>query len=200
MQETRLFYSPLWETDLATTTTEWPQRRAQMLARVMALEAAGAGVEKTNFGGWQSTDDIYVHDEFAWLIEQIMRHSNAVAPAFSPTLTFNTGHLWANINRRGHFNAVHTHPNSILSGVVYLQVASADEGVLQFFDCREGNPTTHWQCFAPHTERTALTEETHSVRPREGLLLLFPSWLRHWVTPNQTDAARVSVAFNVRAE
>ena len=125
-----------------------------MLARVMALKRP-VRVSKTNFGGWQSTDDIYVHDEFAWLIEQIMRHSNAVAPAFSPTLTFNTGHLWANINRRGHFNAVHTHPNSILSGVVYLQVASADEGVLQFFDCREGNPTTHWQCFAPHTERTA---------------------------------------------
>jgi uncharacterized protein (TIGR02466 family) len=199
MQETHLFYSPLWQEDLAATSVDWPARRAAMLARIDQLEHQGGGVEKTNFGGWQSDDELYVHAEFGWLIDHIMRLSNQIAPNFSPALRFNTGHLWANVNRRGHFNAMHTHPNSILSGVAYLEVESADQGLLQFFDCREGNPTTHWQCYAPLDERTALTEETYSVKPREGLILFFPSWLRHWVTPNTTDTRRVSVAFNVRS-
>jgi hypothetical protein len=30
------------------------------------------------------------------------------------------------------------------------------------------------------------------------MLLMFPSYLRHWVYPNESDQDRVTIAFNVR--
>jgi hypothetical protein len=37
-----------------------------------------------------------------------------------------------------------------------------------------------------------------AVSPDPGMLIMFPSFLRHWVYPNEQDADRISVAFNVR--
>jgi uncharacterized protein (TIGR02466 family) len=199
MQETLLFYTPLWQEDLAALGPDWPHHREHMLARVYAVERASEGIALSNFGGWQSDDQIFRHPEFDWLLAHILGLANAIAPAYAPGLRFNNGQIWANINRRGAFNAPHTHPNSLLSGVVYLKIASADQGVIEFFDAREGSPPNHWSCFRALEEQTALTRDTHVVTPHEGLVLFFPSWLRHWVRPNLTDEDRVTLAFNIRA-
>ena len=34
-------------------------------------------------------------------------------------------------------------------------------------------------------------------KQNQGDLLLFPSWLSHFVVPNQTDVVRKSVSFNI---
>jgi hypothetical protein len=36
-----------------------------------------------------------------------------------------------------------------------------------------------------------------AIRPAAGLLVLFPSWLRHSVRPHHGDRERVSVAINL---
>ena len=199
MNETKLFYSPLWQEDAISALPDWPQQRDIMLAKIYALERESSGVTRTNFGGWQSEDDIYIHPEMGWVVEHIMRLSNQLAPEYSSDLAFNNGQIWANINRKHHFNAPHTHANSLLSGVFYLKVNSEDQGVIQFFDAREGTPSMHWNCFVPLKGRTLLTDDTHTVKPVEGRMLFFPSWLKHWVTPNLTDDERVSLSFNIRA-
>ena len=96
------------------------------------------------------------------------------------------------------FNAMHTHPDAVLSGCIYLKVDSPEQGVIQFLDAREGSPTAHWRCYTKLNDSTPLTEQAVTVSPREGDILFFPGWLRHWVTPNLTDQERVSVAFNIR--
>jgi len=198
MQEMRLFYTPVWRSNLADSEPTWPELRAIMLDRIFALEGSDEGVTKSNFGGWQSGDDVYRYPEFGWLISRVMALANEVAPAFSSTHRFSDGILWANVNRRGSFNAIHTHPDAILSGAAYLKVDGEAQGVIQFLDAREGNPTTHWRCFMNLNEATPLTEEAVTIVPREGDILLFPGWVKHWVTPNETDEARVTVAFNIR--
>jgi hypothetical protein len=35
-------------------------------------------------------------------------------------------------------------------------------------------------------------------RPQAGTLLVFPSYLRHWVYPNEQDDLRISIAFNAK--
>lgn len=197
MREQKLFYSPLWREDLTADCDAWVEHRAAMLDRVYALERGSKGVLKSNFGGWQSDSNIYRHAEFQWLLNHIMRLSKTIAPELSPELELNGGTMWANINRRGNFNSVHTHPDSMLSGVCYIKVSSEDQGQIEFFDSREGSPTTHWASFMSLRGETPLSEGVHSVTPHEGMILFFPSWLRHWVTPNLTDEARVSVSFNV---
>ena len=200
MKEMRLFYTPVWQTSIAGSEPGWPQLRAAMIDRIQTLVATGQGVEKTNFGGWQSHDDLYKHPEFSWLIERVLVLANEAAPAFSVTRRFDDGILWANVNRKGHFNAVHTHPDAVLSGVIYLKVEREEQGVIQFLDAREGTPTTHWRCYMRLGEATPLTQEVVTVVPREGDILFFPGWLKHWVTPNLTADERISVSFNIRMQ
>ncbi len=200
MHETRLFYTPLWQADLAADTPDWPTLRQIMVDKIYALLAAERGVEKTNFGGWQSEDDLYRHAEFRWLIGRIMALANTLAPQFAQGRQFDDGLLWANVNRKGDFNALHTHPDTVLSGVVYLKFAHEEQGVIQFLDAREGSPTSQWRCFMRLEQSTTLTSEVHAVVPCEGAILFFPGWLKHWVTPNQTDEDRVSVSFNIRLQ
>ena len=200
MNEMRLFYTPLWQASVADGETRWPLLRQAMLDKIQQLVASGQGVEKTNFGGWQSSDDLYKHREFSWLIARVMALANEVASNFSAGRRFDDGLLWANVNRRSNFNAVHTHPDAILSGVIYLKVEREEQGVIQFLDAREGTPTTHWRCFMRLAESTPLTLEVVSVVPKEGDILFFPGWLKHWVTPNLTDDERISVSFNIRMQ
>lgn len=198
MHEMRLFYTPLWRASMADTEQRWILMRQAMLDRIQQLTHSERGVAKTNFGGWQSADDLYKQPEFAWLFERILERANEVAPHFSREGRFNDGLLWANVNGQYNFNAMHIHADALLSGVIYLKVAGEDQGVIQFFDAREGSPTSYWRCFSQLPDETEMTQGVVTVAPREGDILLFPGWLKHWVTPNLTDQVRVSVSFNLR--
>ena len=37
-----------------------------------------------------------------------------------------------------------------------------------------------------------------TLTPKEGMILIFPSYLRHWVYPNEEDEDRISMAFNFK--
>ena len=110
---------------------------------------------------------------------------------------FDSGVMWANVNGQFNFNAMHIHADALMSGVIYLKVAREDQGVIQFFDAREGSPAAYWRCFMNLPDETEMTQGVVTVTPREGDILLFPGWLKHWVTPNLTDDVRVSVSFNL---
>ena len=64
-------------------------------------------------------------------------------------------------------------------------------GILEFIDSRQVGglpPDLPAPVFAPKFQ----------ISPRSGMLLLFPSYLQHWVYPNQEETERVSIAFNAR--
>jgi len=42
--------------------------------------------------------------------------------------------------------------------------------------------------------------EPHRVRPDDGLLVVFPSWLFHWVHPYTGRTPRIAVLFNATVE
>ncbi|MBX9607112.1 MAG: 2OG-Fe(II) oxygenase family protein [Gammaproteobacteria bacterium] len=197
MHERRLFYTPLWQTSMVDTEPRWTLMRQAMLDRIGQLVRSEPSVSKSNFGGWQSEDDLYRHREFEWLIERILERANEIAPSYTPEGRFDGGVMWANVNGRFNFNSVHLHADSLLSGVIYLKVAREDQGVIQFFDAREGAPASYWRSFARLEQETELTQGVVTVTPREGDILFFPGWLKHWVTPNLTDEPRVSVSFNL---
>lgn len=108
---------------------------------------------------------------------------------------------WPNINRRGDYHNVHNHPHSYLSGTYYVtvpgeehydQAARADlnPGAISFFDPRA-------QANMLAIRNDAQVEAEHRVMPTAGMLLLWPSFLHHFVHPNASDELRVSISFNV---
>ena len=46
-------------------------------------------------------------------------------------------------------------------------------------------------------EYNSVNSHTWWLRPKEGTLYIFPSWIRHMVKPNMSDEERVSISFNV---
>lgn len=97
---------------------------------------------------------------------------------------------WSVVMQRAGHQVPHIHPAGWLSGVYYpeLPAAMADD------DSREG-----WIAFGQPPADLPLTVETerHMVRPRTGLLLLFPSYFYHHTVPFDADQERMSIAFDV---
>ncbi len=117
-------------------------------------------------------------------------------------------HGWANVNRYGDYHNLHNHPHSYLSGTYYISVpavADAETAIsttagssrsdlnpsaISFFDPR------------PQANMTAIggdgqIDPEHRIIPEPGLILLWPSFLHHWVHPNLSENLRVSISFNV---
>jgi len=84
--------------------------------------------------------------------------------------------FWFNLMRPGQSTSLHSHDDNdeLLSGVYYLDVPS-DSGDLVL---HRG-------------------DQTETVTPREGMLVMFSTELPHQVTVNNSKAARLSLAFNV---
>lgn len=107
---------------------------------------------------------------------------------------------WANINRYGDYHNLHNHPHSYLSGTYYVTVPGEcppregrndlNPGAISFFDPR---PQANMNAIAGDG---AISPE-HRVQPVAGMILLWPSFLHHFVHPNLSREPRISISFNV---
>lgn len=108
---------------------------------------------------------------------------------------------WANINRLGDYHNLHNHPHSYLSGTYYVQLPKASEQqagsrsdldscAISFYDPRgQANMTA--------IKGDGQIDPEHRVQPVPGQILLWPSFLHHFVHPNLSSELRISVSFNV---
>jgi len=104
-------------------------------------------------------------------------------------LRFPTGRLvmsscWVNVMGQHASHAFHLHPLSVVSGTYYLKIPGGAPGF------RIEDPRI--AAFMASPAREAYV----TLKPREGEVLLFESWLKHEVPPNRERADRVSVSFN----
>lgn len=98
---------------------------------------------------------------------------------------------WANISLSGQSQHDHSHANNLLSGIYYLKTPEG-AGPTEFID-----PRTETKVIQPAVrERTPYNSDGFILTPEPGLLVLFPSWLRHLVRMNNATEERITVAFN----
>jgi uncharacterized protein (TIGR02466 family) len=103
---------------------------------------------------------------------------------------------WANVNETGAANAPHSHGACFWSAVYYVRIGEGEGGEIQFTDPRMPAIEMH----APFLFfRDSGGERLLRIRPEPGLILLFPSWLVHSVTPWQGEGLRISIAVNLSA-
>lgn len=173
---------------------------AALTAEIEHLRASHPGINRSNRNGWHSADDFFHRAEPAMtglkaqIIEAVRLGTLAVSPRFDFTRFALQMEGWINVSGRGAYNAPHNHPAFAWSGVYYVAVppdAKGDSGAIEFID-----PRTNAR--VPTIEGAACFLDGHKLKPVPGLLLLFPSYLRHWVYPNDDDALRISIAFNAR--
>jgi uncharacterized protein (TIGR02466 family) len=100
--------------------------------------------------------------------------------------------LWANIMQTQVVHSMHIHPLSVISGTYYVQTPK-NSSALKLEDPR----LVAFMASAPR-KATARAENQRfiSLQPKAGEIILFESWMRHEVPPNQSSTERVSLSFN----
>ena len=194
-----LFSTPLGRFQLPNSTLINPGLAAIILQR---QEEQDSEVVTNNIGGWHSSWDLWhwPGTEIETLKEWITLGIHYMIGTVTRQDNFNVGldiYAWANINRAHCYRDVHTHPYSHWSGVYYVNVgdysADADPqaGQIIFEDPRGAIG------MFPHPGSTGFGASV-PVKPTEGTLLVFPSWLAHSVRPFETGPDRLSISFNAR--
>ncbi|MFI3184346.1 MAG: 2OG-Fe(II) oxygenase family protein [Methylococcaceae bacterium] len=191
-----LFYSPLTVFELEDSVA----LNAQMLKEIASLQANSPGLDRSNWRGWHSEDDFFERTEpgfqalHAHILEAIQTCTKNVSPDFDFSCYGIQAQGWVNVLTRGGLNTPHDHPNWTWSGCYYVSVPEGDKelsGSIEFFDTRTNVRTLT-------VEGAACFASKFVMKPKAGMLLMFPSYLRHWVYPNESEQERVTIAFNAR--
>ena len=164
--------------------------------RCLQLEAEDTQqMQLSNIGGWHSPD-LAIHDDpvlkplFKDIQEKLKNVSAQIDHRFDVEITS----AWVIINRGKAYNAKHYHPESALSGVIYVH-ADDNSGHIGFI---RGDLKQHYPI---NTFDSDLFNEEVTFKPEIGKLVVFPSWVYHYVNSNadeQSNEARISIAFNTR--
>jgi len=142
-------------------------------------------------------DDLHMDKRFSGLMSLLDHYSRMVINKLNiKSDSYYFLGMWANTHRRCATHHSHQHPNSFLSGVVYVDVPEKSGG-LYFEDPRDAKALINYdygdQPFSMFQSRA------WEFEPKVGKLIVFPSWLRHGTHPSDLadDEHRMSISFNI---
>ena len=159
------------------------------------LKKTTQGRVLSNYGGWQSQDLENEDLELKQLTTEILPRVNTLLKEFKLVNNAYIENMWVNINQKHDFNKLHQHSNSILSGVFYV---SAPNNCGKIFFKNPNPLVKHYINSKFILEHNHLTSGDWWFQPQDGMILIFPSWLEHFVLPNESDSDRISIAFNTK--
>jgi uncharacterized protein (TIGR02466 family) len=102
---------------------------------------------------------------------------------------------WINLFKPGAQEAQHSHDGSLLSCSYYVE-APKDCGCIVIPDPIGARRS--YREFTKTGGTSLLTRREIAVEPQPGRLVMFESWLPHYVQCNKSDHVRISVAMNLR--
>jgi len=96
---------------------------------------------------------------------------------------------WLNYTKPGEWHHKHSHPNSFISGVLYMKAARERDKIYFYKDGYQQIklPTENWNLH---------NSDSWWFSVESGQLILFPSGLTHMVETVQGDDTRISLSFN----
>lgn len=137
--------------------------------------------------------------QFCWgaLGEAVAQANGYDARAMGSIRIFS--HTWFHVTRKGGYVIAHTHPMASWSGVYCVDTGQEspehpNSGILRFH-----NPHFYSNTFLDAGNAHLKAPYHHGFwnqRLEPGMLVLFPSWLPHDVTPFEGEGTRITVAFN----
>lgn len=107
------------------------------------------------------------------------------------------GSVWINYAYKGDFNPIHNH-DALLSGVIYIaQDAKIYEEMDKVTNFRQMTAVPGATHFVYKLDHNPFDKTFFTNRSEPGHLLMFPSWLSHFVNPFNSESERITVAFNI---
>ncbi|HEX3984808.1 MAG TPA: TIGR02466 family protein [Acidisoma sp.] len=197
-----LFATPVAAVELPDAAA----RNAELRRIILDHREKSPSVQASNAGGWHS--DRAILDWGGPRMGEIIAAARHVAGQMTADRHGQTVHpnwtvqAWANVNGPGDGNICHYHPGSFWSGTYYVDDGGcADDpalgGEFEMIDPRGPGPGMYAPGLKFAGDDGASVGSGETIRPRPGLLFLFPSWLFHQVRPYRGSALRISIAFNL---
>ena len=193
MNKPNLFFpTPVWTLQL----DEYQSINEQMYKFIKITQSKDQqGISKSNIKGWHSKDFNMQENEPKNFIKFIL-------PAIEQVITdmnwekqkqsININNMWAIINTGGAANHRHQHSNCTISGAYYVR-APKNSGDIIFYDPRPAPVYTYPKAVNPNL----LNAQVNGISPKEGALVLFPSYLDHSVNENLSNEERIVISFNI---
>jgi uncharacterized protein (TIGR02466 family) len=99
---------------------------------------------------------------------------------------------WHNIQYKNSALSTHCHPNSIISGVLYLKVDNLSSKLFFY------NPNPHVQ-FSNYMKENICNFKNTIFEVENGCLIMFPSWLQHGSGHQENKSnERICLSFNTK--
>jgi len=104
---------------------------------------------------------------------------------------------WVSHKNPGEYHTRHSHANSVISGVYYFQKNIDQMSPITFYNHRSINSyELSPKPFNDNSQRV-FAWDRYTYTPEPNNIILFPSYLQHSVSKNNTTETRKSVAFNI---
>ena len=151
--------------------------------------------EKATWNAYEDEEWICVRKEVLKFLNGLgklfieMHHNTGIAN-WIKNRKFGITNLWMVRYKEGDYQSWHTHPQSSLSAVLFLEVP---EGI---------NPKTfpdgilHLLSNGNYDEQTLEINKSYFVKPEPGLLIIFPSSIGHLAYPFKGPGRRTVISFN----
>ncbi|MBT3777894.1 MAG: hypothetical protein HOF83_07615 [Pelagibacteraceae bacterium] len=154
------------------------------------------GIKRSNMLGWHSNNiDITKSQPHQNFFNKISSNLAQVAKDMSWNKTrhhYKITNTWAIINPPLACNQSHIHSNNLISAAYYVKFPK-NGGRFIAEDPRETSLYYHPVC----DKVNSLNEQNVAIEPKTGLLVMFPSYVKHWVEPNLSKEDRVIISFNI---
>jgi len=169
----------------------------------VAPQAKSKGLKESTFDFIQRGDEYPILNKLKIFFEQAVQEvvHNALPherEEFSLPLGLTTKTIitdsWYHVTNNGGAHAVHTHGGSSWSGIFYVKTKHCDmetnNGINtwynQYSNTAQGDLGSHWWSSSNVT----------SMTPKEGMLVLFPSWIPHDGSAYKGPEDRVLISYN----
>lgn len=197
MPLTTLFATYLYRKALGGVDTE--ELAAACLSIAEDDEAGQVWCDENDYAGYTSyaslTDLPWRFPIFKDVADALQGHAAQFAKDVHFDLDDRALHLdalWINILPPGGIHTSHIHPHSVISGTTYVQMPEGTSAL------KLEDPRLAMMMAAP-TRTHAAPEDLKQfvyIKPDEGEVVMWESWLRHEVAMNMTEEDRISVSFN----
>jgi uncharacterized protein (TIGR02466 family) len=186
-----LFPTPVYTVQL--DENECKSASEFILQKINSNEAMRQMLEKT--GGSTTEDNLQNEPElnsiFNTIEEEVRLYSDLHLGIKPDSLKLTCS--WSNVHASGFRHIMHCHPNSTISGVLYLNVPDCEyKGNLTFADPRPAKKMVEMD----YHSQSLISSRMIEYVPATGKLVLFPSWLEHGTELFKGDGNRVSLSFN----
>ena len=196
----QLFATPVLQSTSGLTANQLDE----ICSYILELRSRLDSQKLSNRGGWHSSGNLFApeHRQFPAITSAITRALfSYIGEAFSYRGDIElalTG--WAVVNRPGDYNTIHNHAANLLSGALYVRIPPQMLGGAIHFQDPRLNLNSH---DTPAMRRLGIQPPWHAtvaaIQPESGGIVVFPSWLNHWVEPYESpenEALRIVVSFN----